>query len=296
MRPDYRPRSALAWLHMPVSILLMIVLVICFALQQVDQAYFDGSHLPWLMLSNYGLAHGYVWQLLTFQFLHGGVMHLACNLIGIWFFGRFIEERLGKGQLLAIYFLSGIVGGLFQSLLGWAFPVHYASYVIGASCGVMAFIAAFSLLEPDAPIFLFFILPLRARYLLYIETAIALFFTVVPADNSIAHAAHLGGIAFAVAYMKWGLDWSRTMHEWSFLQRKKRTERMIKAATVRPPMAALRRRPRPSPETPLDLPSDEFISKEVDPILDKISEHGIQSLTERERAILQAARNKMSKR
>ena len=53
---------------------------------------------------------------------------------------------------------------------------------------------------------------------------------------------------------------------------------------------------RPQLEEPTELPSEEFIAKQVDPILDKISAHGIQSLTERERQILQAARNKMSKK
>jgi len=115
---------------------------------------------------------------------------------------------------------------------------------------------------------------------------------IYPTDH-VAYAAHLGGILFALAYMRWGLNFSHTLAEWNPLQRRLRRERMIKAATVKP-ISALRRRPRPDVAT--DLPSDEFISKEVDPILDKISAHGIQSLTDRERAILQAARNKMSKR
>jgi hypothetical protein len=137
-------------------------------------------------------------------------------------------------------------------------------------------------------------MPLRAKYLLYIEGAIALFFTLVPSDPSIAHAAHLGGILFGVAYVRWGLNLSQSWAEWRPLQRKMRSERMIKAATVKPSLSKLRR--RPNPEDAQDLPSEEFISKQVDPILEKISAHGIQSLTEQERAILQAARAKMSKR
>lgn len=289
MRPEYRPRTL--GLHMPVSILLMIVLVICFALQQVDLAYFHGKHMDLLSLSNQGLRHGAVWQLITFQFLHANTLHLACNLIGIWFFGRFVEERLGKAHFIVLYLLSGVVGGLFQSLMAFLFPAHYAPFVIGASCGVMALIAVFSLIEPESTILMFFFFPMRAKYLLYIEGAIALFFTIVPSDPLYAHAAHLGGIVFGVAYLRWGLNLSHKFAGWKPLQRKVRSERMIKAATMGQPQ---RRRPRP--DVPTDLPSEEFISQEVDPILDKISAHGIQSLTERERAILQAARAKMSKR
>ena len=292
MRPEYRPRASLG-LTMPVSLLLIITLVISFALQQIDIAYFNSSHLPYLVLSNYGLSHGYVWQLLTFQFLHDGLLHLFGNLVCIWFFGRFVEERLGKAHFLALYFLSGIAGGLLQSLLAWTFPHHFMGGVVGASCGSMALIAAFALMEPESSILLFFVLPLRAKYLLYIETAIALFFTIVPSDPLIAHGAHLGGIMFGVAYIRWGLNLSQNLAGWNPLQRKMRRERMIKAATV-PPLSKLRRRPKP--EEPQDLPSEEFISKQVDPILEKISAHGIQSLTENERAILQAARARMSKR
>ena len=293
MRPEYRPRSVFG-LNMPINTLLIITLVVCFALQQIDIAYFGGAHLQYLVLSNAGLRHGYVWQLLTFQFLHDGILHLFGNLICLWFFGRFVEERLGRAHFVALYFLSGLAGGLLQSLLAWIFPYHFLGGVVGASSGVMALIAAFALMEPESPILLFFVLPVRAKYLLYIEAAIALFFTIVPSDPMIAHGAHLGGIMFAVAYFRWGLNLSYRWAEWNPLQKKMRRERMIKAATVKPSLAKLRRRPTTGEIT--DLPSEEFISSQVDPILDKISAHGIQSLTERERAILQAARAKMSKR
>lgn len=294
MRPEYRPGSSLGGLlRLPASILLMIVLGACFLLQQVDLAYFRGYYESGLILSNSGLAHGHLWQLLTYQFLHVGLLHLLGNLIGIWFFGRYVEERLGKGRFLTLYFISGVVGGLFQSLLAFLFPYHFPSAVVGASAGVMALIAAFALMEPESPILLFFILPLRAKYLLYMELAVSMFFTIVPSDPGMAHAAHLGGILFAMGYMRWGLNLSHSMAEWNPFQRKIRRERLMKAAKVIP-SSKLRR--KSGSDTPTDLPSEEFISKEVDPILDKISAHGIQSLTERERAILQAARNKMSKR
>ena len=136
-----------------------------------------------------------------------------------------------------------------------------------------------------------FLFPIRAKYLLYIYGAISLFFTIVPSQQ-IAYAAHLGGMAFGVAFVRWGMNSNRSWSEWNPLRRKLRREQMIRAATINP--ARIRRRPKLN-ETQ-DLGSDEFISKQVDPILDKISAHGIQSLTDRERQILQAARAKMAKR
>jgi len=289
MRPEYRPRFSLGRI-MPLSVLLIVVLIIAYALEQIDIAYFHGAHLDYLILSPAGLRHGHVWQLLTFQFLHNGLWHLFCNLLGVWFFGRFVEARLGRVHFLGLYFLSGIVGGLLQSLLGFIFPLLFGGPVVGASAGVFGLIAAFTTMEPESEILMFFLFPLRAKYLFYISAGIALFFTIVPSEPGMAHAAHLGGILFGAAYVRWGVGSAWKWGAWNPFRGKMRRERMIKAATVAP---KLRRRPRLD-EAP-DLPSEEFISQEVDPILDKISAHGIQSLTDRERRILEAARAKMSK-
>ncbi len=291
MRPDFRPRFSLGP-NLPASVMLMIALVIAFALQQIDLAYLHFPIADYFALSTAGLRRGYVWQLLTYQFLHAGLWHLFCNLIGVWFFGRFVEERLGKAHFLKLYLLSGVAGGLLQSALGWLFPYQFGMSTVGASAGVLGLIAAFAMLEPEGEILVFFVVPLRAKYLLIISGAVALFFTVVPSDPGMAHAAHLGGILFGAAYIRWGLDFARTWAEWNPLRRKARRRQMIKAATIIP--ARLRRLPK-AEEDP-DLASDEFISRQVDPILDKISAHGIHSLTENERRILQAARAKMSGR
>ena len=138
---------------------------------------------------------------------------------------------------------------------------------------------------------MFYVLPLRAKYLLYISAGIALFYMIVPSAPGIAHAAHLGGILFGVAYVRRGIGFTQSLAEWNPLRRKSRREKMIKAATIKLPRFG---RQAKLVET-TEVPSEEFMSKEVDPILEKISAHGIKSLTERERQILQAARARMSK-
>lgn len=97
---------------------------------------------------------------------------------------------------------------------------------------------------------------------------------------------------FGVAYIRRGIGFTQSsLSEWNPLRRKLRRERMIKAATVKLPRFGRQAKL----EETTELPSEEFMSKEVDPILEKISAHGIKSLTERERQILQAARARMSK-
>jgi membrane associated rhomboid family serine protease len=249
-----------------------------------------------------GLKSGYVWQLLTFQFLHGSLLHLIGNLIGLFFFGRFVEQALGTHRFLVAYFGAGIVGGILQGLLMLAFPHHFGMAVYGASAGVSGMFAIFALLERNSEIRLWFVLPVRAMALLVVFFCISLFFTLVPSPRDYtAHAAHLGGLLAGIAWVKLGwhrdfvtLPWEgifSRLGRWRSPGPRQRKRELVRAATVR-------ERPwrSKSTEPETELPPEEFISKEVDPILDKISAHGIQSLTERERKILETARKKMGKR
>jgi membrane associated rhomboid family serine protease len=273
----------------------MIALVVAFALQCINDVYLRTPVEFWLALTTEGLKHGFFWQLITFQFLHGSLWHLFGNLIGLWFFGRFVEDVVGKKRFLLAYLGAGVAGGMLQGTLMLLFPTHYGIFLYGASAGVSGLFAIFARLESRAEVRWNFILPIRARTLLWIYTAVALFFTLVPSPrDSIAHAAHLGGILAGLAFVR--LGWHRDFQPlpWDGAwQRFRQSFRRPEASRFarRPPMRFNAKGSAPRPEGDPD-----FISKEVDPILDKISAHGIQSLTERERRILEAARARMAKR
>jgi membrane associated rhomboid family serine protease len=272
------------------TVILMIVLTVIFALQQINAVYFRSFNSNEVFaLSKEGLQRGWIWQLITFQFLHAHLFHLGFNLLALWFFGRPVEARLGTPAFLKIYFAGGIAGGLLQTALSWAFP-GYFGWVLGASAGVCALIAAFALMEPEAIIFLI-VFPLKAKYLLALEAGIAMFFTLVPSRSGVAHAAHLGGIAAGIAFMKWGLYNYGASFRWHPFRNRARRRQLVKAATVKPGFWK-----GAKAQLPDEVEPEEFISREVDPILDKISQHGIQSLTPREKQILEAARAKMDKR
>lgn len=246
-------------------------------------------HESYLALSLEGIEHGYIWQLLTFQFLHGGILHLLLNCWALFMFGREVEAVLGKARFLMLYFSSGIIGGLFQVFVAWAWPMHFGGASVGASAGVFGVTAAFAMLYPDQPLtmLLFFIIPvnLRARTLLLVSlvlTAAGIAFPQAMGGN-VAHAAHLGGILTGLAFIRWG---GRLMFRNPF-GGSRRSGDLFKSVSSKIPIW--------KSETK-DVSEKEFISKDVDPILDKISKQGIQSLTEQERRILEAARNKMAKR
>jgi membrane associated rhomboid family serine protease len=278
-----------------ITVTLIISLLVLFVIQACLTFY---ARLPlddWFALSVDGFRQGRFWQLLTFQFMHSvpWPWHVLFNCLALYFFGRSVEETVGKKRFLLLYFGSGFVGGALQLLTTWALPHHSDFPVLGASAGIMGLVAAFATLFPmrDITFFIFFFpVTLRAQYLFWFLLAISAFGTLVPFDG-MAHAAHLGGLLMGVAFIRWGMNPARNWAEWNPVRRKLRREQMIRAATISP--AKLRRRQKLI-ETQ-DLPSEEFISKQVDPILDKISAHGIQSLTDRERQVLQAARAKMAK-
>jgi rhomboid family protein len=295
-RPYMRDRPGRP--NLQVSVVLMIVLVAAFALQCINDVYVRSLVDEWLALTPFALARGYVWQFFTFQFLHVDILHLLGNLLGLWFFGRLVESVLGKGRFLLAYFGAGVIGGLLQCVLMLLFPAHFAPFVFGASAGVMGIFAIFARLQTGSEIRLYFVLPIRADVLLWITAAISLFFTVVPSNRGggVAHAAHLGGILAGLAFMR--LGWHQDFRplpgaglvEW-LRSRPRRSRPIVK---VRFPKSAESNRPRPLRAE--DLPPGEFISREIDPILDKIAAHGIHSLTERERKLLEAARARMEKR
>ena len=286
MREEYHPPRA--------TTILIGVLLAAFVVESILLFYFRFDLLRHFGLTVEGLRHGEVWQLITFQFLHAAPwpLHVLLNCVGLYFFGRPIEERLGTKRFVFIYLTCGVAGGLLQALK--TVVLHHPDVpVVGASAGICGVVAIFCCLYPmqELTTWMYFLpITIRARYLLIFLGAYSVYGTIVPFDN-VAHGAHLGGILYGMAYVRWGEKIGDAFSRWQPFRARQRKRELVKAASLRVP-----RWPRAKSESPADVPEEEFISREVDPILDKISAHGIQSLTERERRILEAARNKMAKR
>ncbi len=276
--------------RLSVTVVLMAVSLSVFLLQLIGPSTF-GRLTGYLALSCDGLKQGLIYQLITYQFLHGGFLHLLFNMVTLWFFGRAVEDRLGSRRYLQLFFLSGVIGGLLHVSLGWIFPESFGrAPVVGASASICGLIAAFAALDPEQLV-LFFFIPMRAKWLFYISLGISLIFLLVPGQSDIAHAAHLGGLLTGWAYVRFVLTSQWRLPGWPWLRRRPRKiVKLPRTATYL--KASSPRRRVPASE---EIPPAEFISREVDPILDKISAHGIQSLTEHERKILEAARERMGR-
>ncbi|MGA3284376.1 MAG: rhomboid family intramembrane serine protease [Verrucomicrobiota bacterium] len=289
-QPVYRDRPLVP--QMSFTIVLLIVNAIVFLIECAVYGY--PLRFPidsYFALSVEGLEHGCVWQLLTYQFMHAGVLHILLNGWAIYVFGHAIEQTLGGKKFLTLFLTGGVIGGLFQALAALLWPEYFGGPVVGASAGAFGLVAAFAVLFPERELtlLLFFIIPVRltAKALLIFSAVLAGVGIIFPA-NHIANAAHLGGMLTGVVFI-------RQFIQGRWLQWKFPTRRAAPRELVNVHAAKSGSWHSSAGKTDEEDSTDEFVKSEVDPILDKISAHGIQSLTERERKILEKARARMAK-
>ena len=149
--------------------------------------------------------HGWVWQLATYMFLHGGVFHILFNMLGIWMFGTELERLWGTRFFIRFYAITGIGAGLTVvavCLLPFeAAGREYAAWTIGASGALYGILMAFALNFPERPILMFLLFPVPAKYFVIIIGAIA--FLSGP-GGQVSNTAHLGGLLFGYFYLRGG--------------------------------------------------------------------------------------------
>jgi membrane associated rhomboid family serine protease len=203
------------------------------------------------------------WQIFTYLFLHGGFFHWLFNMFILWMFGRELEVRWGTLEFLRYFFITGI-GAAFCLL---ALAPRQTIPTIGASGAIYGMIVAFAMLFPEAVLYFYFLIPLTARQAAVLCAFIEFFASLQPTGSRFTPLAHLGGMLTGYLYLKlrMGTLWAFTNPFpawWSRLARRGR--KRIRLHEV----------------------SDDLVS-EVDRILDKILRDGVQSLTDREKRIME---------
>ncbi len=144
------------------------------------------------------------WSFLTYMFLHGELLHLAFNLLALFVFGPPVEERMGGRAFISYYMLCGLGGAALSFVLMLLRPVDH---VIGASAAVYGVMLAFAWAWPDQPIYVFPLPePIPAKWLVTFAVGISFILALLPANDGVAHLAHLGGFATGFFYLKTA-DW-----------------------------------------------------------------------------------------
>jgi membrane associated rhomboid family serine protease len=169
---------------------------------------FVQSLIPYLgLVPSFVLHQFWVWQLVTYMFLHGGIFHILFNMLALWMFGTELERTWGTRYFLKFYFVTGIGAGALTvlfSLLPFGFAQQLqGSIIIGASGSIYGLLLAYALYFPERPILMFFVFPVPAKIFVTIMGAIALYSSLSEAGG-VANATHLGGLLVAYMFLKSG--------------------------------------------------------------------------------------------
>lgn len=255
----------------PSAMALLVALSVgAYAAQVIAEIFVGPPNLfqQWLALDGAVFQTGQVWKFFTFPLLHHDPVHLVMNMALLFFAGREVEPIVGRWHFVAIY-----VGGIFLGgLVNWLALPDFQ--VVGVTAGVTAVLVAFTTILPEleVTVHLFFVLPLRlrAKYLAIGVVGMSAIFWLTLTATHIAPAGMIAAAFFAWVYVKqlgFGNPLAIQRYIFDRRQRAARLQRM-------------------SP--------DQFISAEIDPILEKISSQGMHSLSRAERKILAQGRDKIA--
>ena len=232
----------------------------------------------------------YPWQLITYQFLHGGFTHILFNMLFLWMFGMEIENLWGSKKFLLFYLLCGIGGAILQLIVQLIFNYESAP-TIGASGAVFGVMVAFAMMFPNRYIYVYFLIPVKAKYL--IAFLVVIEFMSAGEPSLVAHLVHIGGslVGFTFIMLDRGNQFNLSRIINSF-------KRPTFGSTS---SGGYRRKIYKKPEAEdaefyeIRNQKDENLNvsqEEIDKILDKISQSGYQNLTDREKKILFEASKK----
>ncbi len=146
------------------------------------------------------VTHFYLWQLVTYLFLHGGIAHILFNMLALWMFGTEFERLWGTSRFLRFYFFCGAGAGLCVIVGNYLFGNPEVA-TVGSSGAIYGILLASAVMWPDRQMLFYFLIPLKMKYFVMIIGAIAFFNSFNPA-SPVSDVAHLGGMLFGYVFLK----------------------------------------------------------------------------------------------
>lgn len=216
-------------------------------------------------------SRGFIWQPLTYLFIHGGFWHILMNMFVLWMFGTEIENYWGKKEFYKYYFITGIGSGLITLLFG----LNSTIPVVGASGAIYGILVAFALMFPNRYLYLYLLIPIKAKYFVIFIAVVTFFSTITPGTSNISHLTHLGGFLIGFVYLKrWQIS--------SFVRSK------FPNIRIKIPIRRVRKTSKDE-EFIKKYDTDETFKEELNLILDKINRDGYDTLNEEEKRTLYLA-------
>jgi membrane associated rhomboid family serine protease len=217
------------------------------------------------------------WTFVSYMFVHAGLLHLLGNMLMLYVFGPAVEHRLGGRAFILYYLYCGIGAAVLSLALAGLMPT---APIVGASGAVLGVGVAFALLWPDAELMVFPLpMPVKARTFILVLVGLDVVFSQLTPNDGVAHLAHVGGAAFGYLFFRLQALSRRSPHP-----PPRAVERvvMVQSGAAEPSQ----HRPPPAPIRPRRRADADPVAAEVDRVLDKISEQGMNSLTAAERRFL----------
>lgn len=266
-----------------INVTVFIILNLSWFIQRVSSFHINDFMVNYVftMNSKWEIAFSRPWTIITAYFSHEDLGHIFWNMIGLYYFGRIIDEMLGHKRVLSIYLIGGLVAQLSVLLLYNTIPYFADKHApgLGASGAVYAMSVAAATLVPNYQFNLIFLGPVRIKYIVLVYVFIS--FIGTAGANAGGNIAHMGGAVYGFIFIRLlqnGTDMGRPLvrlSEWFRALFKKRSRMKISY--------------RNSGSTPGNTIPDQ---KEIDEILDKISRSGYESLTKEEKQKLFKASQK----
>jgi membrane associated rhomboid family serine protease len=229
------------------------------------------------------------WTFGPYLFMHSGLLHLAVNMLMLLMFGPSVERQMGSAPFFRFYLLCGMGApavAFMMSLFTGVAPF------VGASAAVFGVALAFAMRWPQARIFMFPLpWPVPVKALVAVLAAMDLAPLVLDPVGGLAQFAHLGGFLLGYAYLKG----ERLMDRRAAVAVERQSEAPVLVAHQQP-AAESADRPPPAPAQRAPAAAEDDVEREMDRLLDKISQHGMTSLTAAERRFLDETSRRMRRR
>jgi rhomboid family protein len=297
----------------PIIKQLLIINVVVFLVQTLFDSVNFGGYPGWYILNRYfslnpilgvdpiGQPFNFqIWQLFSYQFMHAGFSHIFFNMFMLWMFGNEIENIMGSKKFLVFYLLSGVGAGIFQLLFAPMLSNQLA-FTIGASGAVFGVMIAFAMFFPERQIYVYFLFPVKAKYL--IAFLVLIEFMAVGNMDVVAHLAHIGGAITGFLFII--LDKKNNFNIDGLFKKVKDSTSNLKnfssgnsSGGFRKPSGGIHFGKKSVEDADFyeinnkDKKTPPPSNREIDRILDKISASGYQNLTAEEKRILFEASKK----
>ncbi|MFB6226904.1 MAG: rhomboid family intramembrane serine protease [bacterium] len=146
---------------------------------------------------------GFIWTLVSYQFLHGGFFHILINMFILWMFGTEVERLWDEFSFLQFYLVCGLAAGMAMVVVNYGRSPESLIPVVGASGSIFGLLGAFGYYWPDREVFIMGIFPMKTKYFIMFIAGFELLISISETQLGVANIAHLGGLGMGLIYVRY---------------------------------------------------------------------------------------------